>query len=76
MDGFAPLHFVVDRIADSEHQMGQRDDDGWEILRLLLEEGADVHALDLEGLTAIDMAMRYHRPDMAELLLSGRSNGH
>lgn len=70
-DGFAPLHFVVDRIADGEHQTGQRDDDAWEILRVLLKAGADIHTLDLEGTTAIDMAMRYHRPDIAEVLLAG-----
>lgn len=76
MNGFAPLHFVVDRIADGEYQTRQRDDEGWEILRILLEAEADVHALDLGGLTAIDMATRYHRPDIVELLLSGRSSGH
>lgn len=74
-DGFAPLHFVVDRIADGEHQTGQRDDDAWEILHFLLEAGADVHSKDLEGITAIDVATRYHRPDIAEVLLDGSKPG-
>jgi len=67
--GFTPLHWVVDM-----GMVGPKNDDRAEIVRLLINSGADIEALNEFGESVLFRAVLAGNHDLVELLLRANAN--
>src|SRR6266702_5371348 len=62
-DGQAPLHLL------SKRETSQDEDDGRDLVKLLLERGANVNEQDKNNATPLDLASDYKNPEIIRVLL-------